>query len=169
MKVSLIVATTADGFIARDADHLVDWTEPADKEFFHAKTKEIGTVIMGINTYRTLPGPLEGRLNIVMSTSARPEQNRPGLLEFFSGEPKDLLDELSRRGTEEVALSGGGQLDASFFLDNLIDEIYLTVSPLLFGQGLSLSTGYDLECDLKLLDYQPLGDNSMLLHYQVLK
>lgn len=167
MKVILVVATTVDGFIARTKDQLVNWTDIEDKDFFHSITTQLGTVIMGLNTYKTLPAPLPGRLNIVMSTNGG--ENIPGQLEFFSGEPLELLDSLSKRGITEAALVGGAQVDGSFFVDNLVDEIFITISPLLFGQGLNLSSGYDLETKLSLLEAKPIGTDSVLLHYQVIK
>ena len=169
MKVTLIMAMTLDGFIARTPSHFTNWTEIEDKNFFHEKTKEIGTIIMGSNTYRTLPGPLDGRLNIVMSSSGNLAEPIPNLLEFFSGEPKELLASLEKRGIHDVALVGGGQVAASFLIDNLIDDMYITVSPLLFGQGVNLFVGYELETMLKLLDVQNIGENSVVLHYEVVR
>lgn len=168
MKVTLIVATTADGFIARDSDSGSDWTEPADKEFFREKTIEIGTVIMGANTYRALPGALPDRRAIVMTSTPNAEKEIPGTLEFFSGEPRELLEKLAAEGVTDVALVGGSQLDGSFLVEHLVDEIYLTLSPLMFGQGLNIASGYDLEMQLRLLNSTPIGNDSVLLHYEVI-
>ncbi len=70
MKVSLLMAQTLDGRIAKSADHFPDWTEAADKKFFRARTKESGVMIFGRTTFETLPGVLPGRLSVVMSRSA---------------------------------------------------------------------------------------------------
>ena len=95
MKVTMIVATTVDGFIARSTDEHVNWTEDADKEFFVEKTNAIGTVIMGMNTYRALPKPLpDGNLRIVMSSSPDIGDAEPGKVEFFTGDPEELLQNL---------------------------------------------------------------------------
>jgi dihydrofolate reductase len=51
MKVFLIAAVTADGFIGRDASHLADWTSPEDKKLFRKLTTEAGVVVMGSKTF----------------------------------------------------------------------------------------------------------------------
>lgn len=169
MKVVLFATATVDGFIARDADHFTDWSESADKDFFTKSTRAIGTVLMGANTYRTLREPLPGRLNIVLSTSGDLRDPIPGELEFYAGEPQALLTDLEERGIETVALIGGGELNGSFLVDELIDEMFVSVSPLLFGRGISIFSGYDFETNLRLLDVERLGENSAILHYEVIK
>jgi len=169
MKVILIMTATVDGFISRDSNDPAEFADAFDMHFFTKETQRIGTVIYGMNSYRILGEPFPGILNMVMSTSPNIGENVPGVLEFFSGTPQELLERLEKRGVREVALIGGAQLNGSFFFENLIDEIYVTVAPLLFGQGVNISTGYDLETKLSLLDVRPLGDNGALLHYEVLK
>ncbi len=56
MKVSLLAAITADGFIGRDATHLADWTGKEDKKMFIELTKEAGTIVMGSRTFATIAG-----------------------------------------------------------------------------------------------------------------
>jgi len=67
MNVFIITAISADGFIARDSHHPAVWTSKEDKKRFVEITKRAGVVIMGLNTFRTLPKPLKDRLNIVYS------------------------------------------------------------------------------------------------------
>ena len=167
MRVTLIMTTTADGFISRSAQDPSEWTETYDQYFFDAKTREIGTVIMGANTYRMLSGPFDGRLNIVLSSNAEGHENIPNVLEFHSGEPAEVLDELEKRDIHEVALIGGSQINGSFLLENLVDEIYLTVTPQLFGRGLSIGSERDLETQLELADVKEMEDGSAIIHYLV--
>jgi dihydrofolate reductase len=169
MKVTLIIASSADGFIARNSEHIVDWTDIEDKGFFQEMTESIGTVIAGYNTYRSLRAALPGRRMIVMSSSADVADSKPGELEFFSGMPEELMKQLEGEGIDHAALIGGGQLDGSFLSLGLVDEIYLTIAPLLFGQGISLSSDFDLETKLTLVDHRQIGEGSVLLHYEVVK
>ncbi|HEX9722557.1 MAG TPA: dihydrofolate reductase family protein [Candidatus Paceibacterota bacterium] len=81
MKVFLIAAMSADGFIARNSSHLASWTSKEDKQFFIEKTKEAGVVVMGLNTYKTIGRPLPGRLNIVYSKT---EKNIPGGAQIYT-------------------------------------------------------------------------------------
>lgn len=168
MRVTLLMTATADGFISKNSQDSAAWVEPYES-FFGRKSREIGSVIMGMNTYRLLPHPFEDRLNIVMSTADRSQENVPGTLEFFSGEPADLLRILEEWGIHHVALIGGSQVNSSFLIEKLVDEIYLTVAPLLFGKGLNVACEYDLNTEMQLLDTKELPDGSVLLHYKVIK
>jgi dihydrofolate reductase len=167
MRVSLIMTTTADGFITRDAAEDAGWATEYDRFFFDEKTRSIGTVIIGSNSFRLLPEPFESRLNIVMTSTPDASKNIEGQLEFTNAEPRELLKQLEDRDIHEVALIGGAQLNASFLNEGLVDEIYITVASKLFGEGVPLSSGYSFDIPLTLLDVQKLGENAALLHYQV--
>ena len=162
MKTFLIAAITADGFIGKDSAHLADWTSKEDKKFFVEKTKEAGVVIMGLNTYKTIGKPLPGRLNIVYSKT---EKNLEGV-EVTQDEPSKLLNNLGERGYKEVAITGGAQIYTMFMEANLVDKLYLTVEPILFGYGMSLFTKR-LDVKLKLQSTQKLNDNTVALEYDV--
>lgn len=64
--VSIIVAMTSDRVIGRDG-HL-PWSLPEDLKLFRRLTLG-GTLIMGRRTWESLPGPLDGRRNLVLSRS----------------------------------------------------------------------------------------------------
>jgi dihydrofolate reductase len=164
MKVILVMATTLDGKIARDSNHPADWTGKEDKKKFVEITQRAGAMIMGSRTFDTIGRALPGRRNIVM-TRNRSRQSDGNLV--FTDQPPDLiLRGLVQEGFSEVALIGGAQINSLFARANLIDEIYLTVVPVVFGKGLSL-----FDCDLNtrflLVDTECIPDGSVVLRYQV--
>lgn len=169
MRVILIMATSADGLISRGGEDAADWVANYDLSFFDPKTREIGTVIIGSNSFRTFMEPLKDRRTIVMSARTDIMDPIEGSLEFFPGEPAELLKQLSDEGLEEVALIGGAQLNGSFLSEGLVDEIYLVVTPHLLGQGLTIASGFDLETPVKLLETRELDNDVVLLHYEVIK
>ena len=162
MTTFIIAAITADGFIAKNSNHLASWTSKEDKKFFVEKTKEAGVVIMGLNTYKTIGKPLPGRLNIVYSKT---EKDLEGV-EVTQDKPSKLLNNLSERGYKEVAITGGAQIYTMFMEADLVDKVYFTVEPILFGNGMSLFTKY-LDIKLKLQSTQKLNDNTVALEYDV--
>src|SRR3989344_5571233 len=119
MKVFLIAAMTADGFIARNSAHLASWTSKEDKQFFVEKTKEAGVVVMGLNTFKTIGHPLPGRVNIVYS---RTEKDLQGV-EITEDEPRKLIENLAKRGYKQVAITGGAQIYTMFMEAGLVDTI----------------------------------------------
>jgi dihydrofolate reductase len=169
MQVTLIAAISADGKIAEEKDQLsTDWTSQEDTKFFVQKTKELGVVIMGRNTYETIGRPLKGRLNVIMTRDLDGRASEPGILEWADAPPQEILASLEKRGYEKAALGGGASVYGAFLAEGLVDDIYLTVEPVLFGKGVPLATGFD-RIDLELIDSVPLGEQGVLLHYKVKK
>jgi dihydrofolate reductase len=165
MKTFIIAAISLDGFIARfKNDFSFDWTSKEDKKFFVEMTKKAGVVIFGSKTYETIGHPLKDRLNVVFSKKKKYD----GVLNT-SLDPQKLLLDLQKGGFKEAAICGGQSIYTLFMKKNLVDEIYLTVEPLIFGQGIGLFRK-NLDTKLKLIDFRKLNDSgSILLHYKVLK
>ena len=165
MKLIMMMAITADGIIARDRNHFSDWTCSADKRMFKQVSQDAGVVIMGSRTYQTIGKPLPGRLNVVLTRQPQRFEPQENLL-IYSGPVEELVEELDRRRYEQAVLAGGSIVNSLFLRAGLIDELLLTVSPKLFGQGLTmLSQSVDL--DLKLLDVQRIDSDSLVLRYAV--
>lgn len=165
MKIILMMAMTADGKIAKNSDHFPDWTSKEDKRIFSKITKEHGVVIMGEKTFRTFPKPLPGRLNVVFTL----EKNLPETenVKWVSGELEKVLEELEKAGHESAVLGGGTNLNTQFLKKGLISEIYLTVEPKIFGDGMGVFGG-DFDLDLKFLGYEMINESAILLKYEVL-
>lgn len=166
MKVTLLMAITLDGKIAQSSDHFPDWTGSADKKFFMERTKQAGCLVMGSTTYNTIGRPLPGRKNVIMTRSPR-ESEHENLI-FTSDTPAEIIDGLTAEGFEEVMLCGGAQINTLWAQAGLIDEIILTVSPLVFGEGLGLFSG-KVELSLALQELTTLDDNLICVRYKVAK
>lgn len=163
MITFIIASITADGLIARHSHHLVDWTSKEDKQFFVGMTKRAGVVIMGSNTHETIGRSLKGRLNIVYSA----EKTYEGV-EVTQKDPAELLKELEERGYKEVAVIGGSQIYTMFMQDDLIDKLYLTIEPVVFGSGMSLFNK-ELDKKLQLESAKKIGKDAIVLEYNVIK
>ncbi len=169
MKVVLLMAITLDGKIAKHTTELADWTSKADKKIFVAETKKAGVIVMGETTYNTIGRPLPGRLNLILSLEPEKRENIPGSLEFIKAEPKEIIAGLKQRGFETIILGGGATVNGSFLKDNLIDEIWLTIEPKIFGEGLSLFNTASVNLNLELLNVEKIADNVLHVRYKVIK
>ncbi|HCE86242.1 MAG: hypothetical protein A2249_01540 [Candidatus Jacksonbacteria bacterium RIFOXYA2_FULL_44_7] len=172
MQTILIAAITLDGKIAKHALHNVDWTSSADKRFFKEQTEKAGVVIVGSHTYQALPKPLKNRLTLVMTRSPHlyKEREVPNVLEFKNTAPRGILKELSERGFKRAVIGGGAEIYALFLREKLVDELYFTIAPKIFGRGVSIF-GNDVELNaetLKLTEVKRLGDDEVLVKYKVL-
>lgn len=161
-----MMAMTVDGKIAKTADHFPDWTSKEDKKLFAEITKKHGVVIMGDRTFFTFPKPLPDRLNVVFTLKKNPPEMEN--VKWVSGEPEKVLDELDGMGYQSAILGGGAFLNTQFLKKKLIDEIWLTIEPKIFGDGIGIFGG-DFDQDLKLLSVEKINEGSVVLKYTVVK
>jgi len=164
MNVFLIAAITADGFIGRHSLHGSDWTSKEDKKVFVRLTKEAGVMVMGSRTFATIGRALPGRRNIVLTS--HPDNLQVEGIEPTDDTPQELVARLEKEGVPRLAVCGGTSVYEQFMQAGLVNELYLTVEPLLFGKGVPLFAS-ELDNKLHLLDVQKLNDDAILLHYKV--
>lgn len=166
MQVTLVAAMSADGKIAEHTDQSsLDWTSKEDTQFFIAKTKEAGTVIMGRKTFATFNRPLKGRRLIVLTKNPEAEALLPGV-EFTSEAAAALLTRLAAEGVQAVVIGGGASVYGQFLQAGLVTELFLTIEPILFGGGVPLAMGFG-RVPMKLLEVKQLNSQSVLLHYSL--
>ena len=154
----------------RSGQSTLTWRSKGDRQFFIAKTKEARVVVMGLNTAKTSKRPMPERLNI---TYAKSKEDLPHWAEFDGWEitqkdPASLIQELSERGYEQVAICGGSTIYTMFMQAGVVDTLYLTVEPVLFGQGMNLFNK-EIDKKLSLTKAEKLEDNTLLLEYSVVK
>src|SRR5687768_11504019 len=145
MKIILMAAVTLDGKIARHNSHFVDWSSREDKKLFFQTSKRAGVVILGNSTFKTFPSPLPGRLHVVLTRTLEGKQSVPGTIEYTNDPPQQIVANLEARGYTEAVLTGGAQINALFLQASLIDEIWLTMEPLIFGEGINLFLGSEFD------------------------
>lgn len=165
IPVTLIMAMTADGKIAKNSTQLANWTSHEDKKLFVEISKQHSVIMMGENTFNTFPKPLPGRLNVVFTKQENPEEINE--VKWVSGEPEKVLEELEILGYKSALLGGGATLNSLFLKNKLINEIILTVEPKIFGSGLSLFNE-DINADLELITMEKLNENTIMLKYKVI-
>ena len=167
MHVSLMVAITVDGKIARSPDHFPDWTGKADKKLYVEVTKRAGVMIMGSTTFDTIGRVLPGRKTVVMTRNPERQSDRDDLV-FTHASPAQIIDALAAEGYRQAVVVGGAKINHLFAREGLIDELILTISPFAFGSGLSIfSEAVDLA--LTLDSFRALDENTLCVRYQVTK
>ena len=171
MKTIIYMGITPNGYIAQE-DGNSEFTSEEDVQGFYEHTKSAGNVIMGKNTYLYASKvgllPFPDGLNIVISHEEL--ENKYGdKVMVVDKTPKEVLKMLEEKGFETAFLAGGGLLNSSFMKEGLIDEIYLDVEPLIFGKGIKVFADADFEYELELIETKKLNENTVQLHYRVVK
>lgn len=166
MKVTLVMAQTLDGRIAKNDAHFPDWTGKADKKLFMETTKRARIMVMGRKTFDTIGRALTGRKTVVMTRTPDTAKNAENL-EYTNATPEEIFAKAKKDGYDELIIAGGAQINTLWAQAGLINEVLVTVSPLIFGEG----PGLFLEgtaMDLKLEETKTIDDNVVLLRYTVI-
>src|SRR3989344_3496076 len=133
MKVIMHNAISADGFIAK-SDGDTSWVSEFDLNLFKKRCLENGCVILGRKTFDEV-GVTSGITNIVLTTKPL---NSSSTIVFSADSPLSAIALAKSKGCKSVILAGGGETNGSFLKKGFIDEAFLTVHPLILGQGIKL-------------------------------
>ena len=159
------VAASVDGRISLTKRTPPRWTSREDWEFFQKSLSRIEAVVVGRNTYQSVAERLRKRNSFVLS-SRQKTLTRRGTVTFVNPAKVHLPKLLERY--KSVAVLGGGTV-YQFMLDKkLLDEIFVTVEPLIFGHGKEMFIGGTLATRVSLLSVKRLNrTGTLLLHYQI--
>ena len=166
-KIIAYIATSLDGYIARE-DGSIDWLPESGESGYDVFYKSIDTVIMGKTTYDQVltfgEYPYKDKKSFVFTTT---NQNKDDNVEFVSDVDKFVKDGFPGLG-KNIWLVGGAQIIASFLKQKVVDEMIVTIIPVILGKGIPLFKNIESETKLELLKnkkHTQLVD----VHYKVLK
>lgn len=140
--VSLFIACSLDGFIA-GKDGRIDWLF-LDQDYGY--TEFLGSVdaaVMGRKTWdlaRTFePVPYPGKKKYIFSRRARKSSDKDVF--YTASDPAAFVRGLKRRPGKKIWLVGGGEIIAILLNSGLMDEMVLSIHPLILGEGIRLFSG----------------------------
>ncbi len=146
-RMVLYLGMSLDGMIA-DQTHGVEWMtgqDPSDSQegSYSEFIQTVDTIWMGRTTYDQIvsqlsPGlwPYEGLETYVFTH--RPVSDAPAGVQFTSQPLDRLARDLKRRPGKDIWLCGGADLARQALALDLVDELRLTILPVLLGGGVPL-------------------------------
>ena len=147
-SITLHMVSSLDGFIAKD-DNSVSWLDSPgsvyeagvsiSEEEAAAFVKTIDCYVLGSRTYEhalELGWPYGDTPTIVVTGREWPPTRKS--VEFYSGDLKTLVDVKLAPRYRNIWLVGGAILCERFLELGLVDEIRLTIAPVLLSEGLRL-------------------------------
>jgi dihydrofolate reductase len=172
-KVILGFGISIDGYIAR-RNGAIDFLvmdkegEQVMADFF----SKIDTTVMGRKTAAAVEKmrksgeipDMPGMANYVISRRWKPGK-REGF-EVVSGSLTTFVRTLKRRTGKDIYLGGGGELARSFLQEDLVDELFIGVGPLLLGDGIPGFPGKFPQRDFKLRECKSYSNGSVGLRYE---
>ena len=171
MRLLLLAAQSVDGFITRHDQPGSGFASAEDQTHLQRTLAACDCSIMGATSYREVRDQVRAnaavpRLRVVMTRSpdAFTADAIPDRLEFTAATPAAVAESLRQRGFQQCVLLGGAQIYTLFLEAGLVDELWLTVEPRLFGQGIKL-INRPAEHRLRLLATEHLSPDTLLLKY----
>lgn len=128
---------------------------------------------MGSTTYISEAfRPILDHLLVVMTS--HPDKYRsqvvPDKLEFTSKTPVQLTELYKNEGHELMMVVGGAHIATSFLKDQLLDEIWLTIEPKIFGIGGNFVIEEKLNINLRLINIEKINkQGTLIVKYEVVK
>jgi len=181
MKTSVYIATSLDGFIARE-DGSLDWLPGSDgstsdqetgaDDFgYQAFMDSIDVLVMGRNTYELVLSfgqwPYGDKRVVVLSNSLTSLPNKsPETATLWNGSITELLKTLEADGATHLYIDGGKTIQ-SFLRAGHLHELIITRVPILIGQGIPLFGPLDEDINLQHLETQAYNNGFVQSKYKV--
>jgi dihydrofolate reductase len=174
MKVVLVFVSTVDGKVTRwGQPHVKEWTSAEDQKYYKETWNAARVIVMGRKTFEAETYQLSPeRLILVMTSQSErfKEKEVAGQLEFTNHSPAELVQSFAGRGIETMLVVGGPHVATSFLKAQLVDELWLTIEPRIFGSGDSFATDEKLNVALQLLSCERANETgTMITKYKVLQ
>ena len=172
-KISLFIATSLDGYIAKPNDDLsfLKLVEKEGEDYGYAEfTNTIDTLIVGRKTYDHVLreiGPSHydnGQRDVYVIT--RTERPQAGRTIFHTGNISELVKRLKSEKGENIYCDGGAEVIDELLKQDLIDEFIISVIPVLLGDGTRLFKDGRPEQILELISVKAFETGLTQLHYK---
>lgn len=172
-KISLFIAMSLDGYIAKPNDDLsfLKLVEKEGEDYGYAEfTSNIDTIIIGRKTYEYVLNEIgashydKGQRDIYVIT--RTERPQVGRTTFYTGNITELVKQLKSENGKNIYCDGGAEVINELLKHNLIDEFIVSVIPVLLGNGTRLFKDGRPEQALEFITAKTFETGLAQLHYK---
>lgn len=175
MKVTAMAVLSLDGKLTRwGQDNIYEWSSKEDHELFLQQRNKSDAIVMGRRMYEIIKPTIDLTIRacrfIMTTTPDKYKSERiENKVEFTNASPSKLLKEWEARGLNNILHVGGAQSFGAFMKDKLIDELFVTIEPRIFGEGGAMFKE-KMDVKLKLLSSKKINkEGALFLHYRLLK
>jgi dihydrofolate reductase len=172
-KLSLFIATSLDGYIAKPNDDLsfLKLVEKEGEDYGYAEfTANIDIIILGRKTYDYVLREIgsshydNGQRDVyVITKTAKPDA---GKTTFYTGKLSDLIKRLKAESGKNIYCDGGAEIINELLQLDLIDELIISVIPILVGNGTRLFKDNRPEQQLEFVSVKSFETGLVQLHYK---
>ncbi len=170
-KLILFIACSFDGYIAKPGDDLsfLSLVEKQGEDYgYSVFYNTVDTVIMGRKTYDWVMKqadvfPHADITSYIITHTPRPSS---GKTNFYSGNLKELVLQLKNQEGKNIFVDGGAEIVNELLKEKLIDELIVSVIPVLLGEGVRLFKDGRPEQKLELVNVKNFESGLVQVHYK---
>ena len=170
-KVTYGGAVSLDGFLAGPGEAIdwLRWSEDSAK-IAAESFRGVDAMLMGRKTFeigqRMGGGPvMKGVTTYVFSRTLDSLPEGAGVL--VREEAADFVRRLKAEPGGGIIVMGGGELGSALIEAGLVDEIGLSVHPVLLGGGTPAFTALRRRVEIELIEARPIARECVLLRYRL--
>jgi len=182
-KIKLFIATTLDGFIARE-DGSLDWLSGSNADSPQLEEKPtnendggygeflstIDLVVMGRSTYEEILGfgvewPYSNFRSYIV-TSKKNYETKTDNTYTLNGIEQNAIAKIKSESKKSIWIVGGGNIITQFLNHDAIDEMTLNVFPIILGKGIRLFPDEPKETMFELKNIESFNSGFVNLTYK---
>ncbi len=167
-RVKLSVASSLDGYLT-GPDGAIDWIRMGSDFGMNAFMASVDTTLVGRGTFEFVRASgmklFLNMTNYVFSQSL--PAGRSDEVEIVGEDAARFVRRLKAEEGKDLWLYGGGALIGSMLRARLVDDIVVTVHPVLVGGGVPLFGMLEERQDLELVEAKALTNGVVLVKYRV--
>lgn len=167
-KIVLFIASSLDSYIARPLGE-IDWLF-TDQDYGYSEfLKSIDTVLLGRKTYEQVltfgEYPYQDLKSYVFTKNTLFQAKKD--VEVVTEDLKTFIDDLRQVDGKNIWLVGGSQLTYDFMNQNLVDELIVSIHPIILGEGIPLFASQTTPQSLNFTKCQTYSSGLVQLSYDV--
>lgn len=173
-KLILYIACSADGYIAKpndDLSFLNDVQKEGEDYGYFDFISSVDTVIVGRKTYDWVMNqvpefPHADKESYIIT---RKRKSKQGNINFYSGNLMNLVRKLKQKDGKNIFCDGGAEIVHELLKDKLIDELIISIVPVLVGNGTKLFKDGRPEQNLEIVSIKQFDTGMIQMHYKVIE
>lgn len=168
-KIILYIACSIDGYIAASNDDLsfLDTVESQDEDYgYNEFMSNIDTVIMGRKTHDWLKNNDHDSIYENYQTFIFSNTNSVNS-QFYNNDLIETVKNLKNKTGKNIFCVGGSQIFNLLLKNDMIDEMIISIIPIVLGNGIPLFTTNNNKKLMRIMDTKTYPSGLVQLHYKI--
>lgn len=171
-KVIVYISCTLDGYISKPNNNLnfLDKMQVEGEDYGYSEfNNSVDTIIIGRKTYQWVidQGYEYPHSDKDVYVITRQNKANHDNIKYYNGDLTTLVNELKSKPGKNIYCDGGAEIVNLLYNKGLLDEMIISVIPVIIGEGTKLFNSGIKEKELKLVESKKYKSGLVQLHYSI--